>query len=144
MQADLFKLQCVKQVILQSPVINTDSDAYACLSSFLCTDKVISKNKKSKQKQAWTWKGYWITANQIEQLVLSCQNHGMGKIGIKNHGNLTAIDLCCILNGRSCVSWVFATDYLGHFYPDFGVPINNMRQIFKNVCWVKKEWVIHG
>ena len=33
-QADLFKLQCVKRVILQSPVINTDSDAYACLSVY--------------------------------------------------------------------------------------------------------------
>ena len=28
-QADLLKLQCVKRVISQSPVINTDSDAYA-------------------------------------------------------------------------------------------------------------------
>ena len=33
-QADLFKLQSVKRVILQRTVINTDSDAYACLSSF--------------------------------------------------------------------------------------------------------------
>ena len=30
-QADLFKLQHVKRVILLSPVINTDSDAYASL-----------------------------------------------------------------------------------------------------------------
>ena len=33
-QADLFKLQRVKRVLLLSPVIHTDSDAYACLSSF--------------------------------------------------------------------------------------------------------------
>ena len=34
-QADLFKVtHCMKRVISQSPVINTDSDAYSCLSSF--------------------------------------------------------------------------------------------------------------
>ena len=33
-QADLFKLQCVKRVMSQGLVVSTDSDAYACLSSF--------------------------------------------------------------------------------------------------------------
>ena len=51
-QADLFKLQGVKRVILQSPVINTDSDAYACLSSFpsyRSRDQQIKKNINKKQ-----------------------------------------------------------------------------------------------
>ena len=52
-QADLFKLQCVKRVILQSLVINTDSDAYAFWVVSLCTDHVISKNKKCKQKKGY-------------------------------------------------------------------------------------------
>ena len=46
-------------------------------------------------------KGYQITANQIELLVLSCQNPGMGEIGMKNHEYLIAIILFRIFNGRS-------------------------------------------
>ena len=63
----------------------------------------------------------------------------MGKIGIKNHGYLTAIDLCCAFKCQSRVSRVFMTHYLGDFCPDFGVPINSTHQIFKNVFWVKKK-----
>ena len=67
----------------------------------------------------------------------------MGEIVIKNHGHLTANDLCCVFNRRLCMSRVFATDYLGDFCPDFGVPIYNTHQIFKNAFWVKKVHVIH-
>ena len=43
-QADLFKLQCET---CQSPVINSDSYAYACLSSFPLKRSHESVNKKS-------------------------------------------------------------------------------------------------
>ena len=36
-------------------------------------------------------------------------------------------------------SRVFATDYLGDFCPDFGVPINTTHQIFKNIFLGKKR-----
>ena len=49
-QADLFKLWCVKRVMSQKPVINTDSDAYACLNSFPFYRSRDQQNKKRKQK----------------------------------------------------------------------------------------------
>ena len=61
---------------------------------------MISKIKKRKQKKHGHKKGYQITTNQIELLVLSCQNPGMGEIGIKNE-YLIAIILFRIFNGRS-------------------------------------------
>ena len=49
-QADLFKLRYVKRVISQGPVINTDSDAYACLRVVsLCMDHMISKIKNGNK-----------------------------------------------------------------------------------------------
>ena len=47
-QADLFKLRCDT---CQSPVINTDSYAYACLSSFPLKRSHDQQNKKRKQKE---------------------------------------------------------------------------------------------
>ena len=43
-QADLFKLRCET---CQSPVINTDSYAYACLSSFPLKRSHDQQNKKA-------------------------------------------------------------------------------------------------
>ena len=43
-QADLFKLRCESY---QSPVINTDSYAYACLSSFPLKRSHDQQNKKA-------------------------------------------------------------------------------------------------
>ena len=140
-QADLFKLRCES---CQIPVINTDSYAYACLSSFPLKRSHDQQNKKAYTKRAWIWKGYQITANQIELLVLSCKSPGMGEIGIRNREYLIAIILCRIFNGRSWMSWVFATDYLGDFCPDFGVPINNTHRTFINIFWVNKMRVIHS
>ena len=47
-QDDLFKLQCVRQVISQSLVINRDTDAYACSSSFSLYRSCDQQNKKCK------------------------------------------------------------------------------------------------
>ena len=62
---------------------------------------MISKIKKRKQKKHGHEKDIKITTNQIELLVLSCQNPGMGELGIKNHEYLIAIILFRIFNGRS-------------------------------------------
>ena len=50
-QTDLFKLQCVKRVISQSLVINTNSDVYACLGSFHLYRSRDQQNKKHRQKR---------------------------------------------------------------------------------------------
>ena len=44
-QADLFKLLCVKRVMAQVPVINTNSDSNTGLSSFLLYRSHDSKTK---------------------------------------------------------------------------------------------------
>ena len=97
-QADLFKFWCES---CQSPVISTDSYAYACLSSFpLKRYHMISKIKKRIQNEHGHEKD--IKLLQIRSLlVLSCQNPGMGEIGIKSHEYLIAIILFHIFNGRS-------------------------------------------
>ena len=93
-QADLFKLRCQT---CQSPVINTDSYAYACLSSFPLKRSHDQQNKNVNKKSMDMKR----TANQTKLLVLSCQNPGMGEIGKKNHEYLIAIILFRIFNGRS-------------------------------------------
>ena len=61
---------------------------------------MISKIKKRKQKEHGHEKD--IKLLQIRSLlVLSCQNPGMGEVGIKNHEYLIAIILFRIFNGRS-------------------------------------------
>ena len=52
-QADLFKLWCET---CQSPVINTDSYAYACLSSFPLKRSHDQQNKKSVNKKSMDMK----------------------------------------------------------------------------------------
>ena len=52
-QADLFKLRCET---CQSPVINTDSYAYACLSSFPLKRSHDQQNKKSVNKKSMEMK----------------------------------------------------------------------------------------
>ena len=78
-QADLFKLRLS---------LSKSGNQYR----FIC---ICLKKKHGHEKDIK------ITTNQIELLVLSCQNPGMGEIGIKNHEYLIAIILFRIFNGRS-------------------------------------------